>query len=284
MNALGIVSILERTINNSREKPMDSQKQAYYGFATETDYLCEAVNADLKPHPPPCQDFPCYFLKITLAVRACVLDMARSTTTVGEQAVTWAPVMENLEIFGSSARSVREMGVRLISGNRIELTPGRVVACRFGEPDPEFGYQRIISCRVVDPAQYHLMPVPRSSRRKPSGIDWDDASRQVWLTAKPDEKEGFGGHAIPFRLFTHIAEHGKRYCTYNALIDLIMEAKRADDPVDRATILKHAQTIRRKIGPLNLSTECLPGQGYRIVKTTDDEAIDLEKKRRLPGG
>jgi hypothetical protein len=93
----------------------------------------------------------------------------------------------------------------------------------------------------------------------------------------------FGGHAIPFKLFTYIAENGEEYCSYKVLSGLIMEIKRSDEPVDDKTILKHAQTIRQTIIPLGLSTECLPGQGYRVVKTTDDEAIDLAKKRQRPG-
>ena len=263
---------------------MHSQKQAYNQFEREIDYVCEVVDADLKPQPSFGHDSPSYSLKIVLVVRARVLDKARSTAPVGEQAVTWAAVNRDLEIVGDSARFVRDLGVRLMPRNKPDLTPGRVVACRFGERDPEFGYQPIVSCRVVDLAQYYPVHVSRPRRRRPPGIDWDETSRNVWLTAKPTERVSFKGYAIPFKLFTYIAEHGKDYCSYHALIDLIMDAKRSDDSVEIGTIQKHAQIIRQKISPLGLGTDCSPAQGYRIVKTTDDEALDAGKKRRRRGG
>ena len=282
---LDIMFILERTIADSTAgNHMHSQRQAYNKFDRETDYLCEVVDAYLKPQPSFGHDSPSYSLKIVLVVRARVLDKARSTTSVGEQAVTWAAVDRDLGVVGDLARFVRDLGVRLMPRNKPDLTPGRVVACRFGEPDPEFGYQPIVSCRVVDSAQYHLVRVARPRRRRPPCIDWDETLRDVWRTTKPTEKVSFGRNAIPFKLFTYIAEQGEQYCSYNALIDLIMEVKRSDDPVDVKTILKHAEFIRRKISPLGLGTDCLPSHGYRIVKTTDGGALDAGKKRRRRGG
>ena len=68
-----------------------------------------------------------------------------------------------------SAQFVEDVGIQLDRGKKPEIKGGRMVACRFGDQDQEFGYQAVLHCRVVDPADYRTVPTPKLNRLSRSG-------------------------------------------------------------------------------------------------------------------
>ena len=187
---------------------MIQHKQAYHRYDTESEYLCEVIAADLRPFPSFGPDAPCMALKIVLNVRSHVID-AGKTEPVGHEAMLWVTVDNDLHVAGLKRKQfVSDVGIHMNRGRKPEIDPSRVVACRFGDPDPEFGYQPVLLCQVIDPAAYSMVPTPKLNHSKPFGLNWDERTRVVWRMVRNRKKEAkFGGYVIAFDIAMYLCDN-----------------------------------------------------------------------------
>ena len=246
---------------------MMQHKRAYHQYDTGSEYLCEVIAADLRPFPSFGPDAPCMALKIVLIVRSRVID-AGNTEPVGHEAMLWVPVDKDLHVLGlKREKFVRDAGIHLDRGRKPEIDPSRVVACRFGDPDPEFGYQPVLLCQVIDPAAYSMVPTPKLNHSKPFGLDWDERTCVVWRMVRKRKKEAkFGGNVIPLCLLRYLCDNIGQYCSNRRLSDYVWDKIRRYDPPDANTIQKHIGFIRKQIKPLGLKVDCQRTIGYQLAE------------------
>jgi hypothetical protein len=231
------------------------------------EYLCEAVDAVLRHFPSVGPDAPCMALKVTMSVRSRVTDSDK-IEPIGRQAVIWVLVDRNLRIVGDeAARFVADVGIQLDREKKPEIEEGRMVACHFGDPDQEFGYQAVLHCRVVDPADYRTVPTPKLNRSKPFGLDWDEDTRAVRrMVGNQVEHANFGNNNIPFQIFLYLARHIDRHCSAKELSDHPWEWVRREDHPDINTIYKHIKFIKDKINDLGLKVVNVKKSGYKLAE------------------
>lgn len=268
---------------------MTQHKRAYYAYKAGDEYLCEVMAADLRPFPSFGSNAPSSVLKIVLLVRSRVIAPG-TIEPVGHQAVTWVLVDKDLCVIGDdAARFVREAGIRIRRGEKPEIDENRVVACEFGEPDLEFGFQPLIRGRPVNPASYGTAPVPKPAGRKPFGLQWNECTRFVWRKKGVLKKEaGFGGHSIPFKILLYIINHtysdnygNAMFCSTDELLHHIWDKASRDEPTCANTLQKHIGFIRGQIKPLGLSIECERSKGYKL--TESDSRQRRHPKRHRSG-
>lgn len=235
--------------------------RAYYTFKVNAEYLCQAVAADDGSYPSfgPIRRKE---LKVVFNVMSLIVGTA-GCVPVGQQAVNRYQLDEHLQVIDPEAsRFVGDAGILLRRGEKPRIEPGRVVACRFDEPDPQDGYQQILSGRVVDAATYGLVPHQIPGILYPFGIRRIVGKRILTRRiAHAEKKADFKGHSIAFKLCLHLLNTGT-VCSNKDLMDHAWGRGQGGED----SLRHHVRFARAKAELLDLTIKCHRGLGYEMVE------------------
>jgi hypothetical protein len=181
-----------------------------------------------------------------------------------------------LDAAQETVRFIRDAGIHLEAGEKPRVHSPRVIACKFGEPNPDNRYQQVIHSRVIDPDEYGVIPSPTPDRQGPLGLRYEEKTRSVWRgvggSTKPAE---FNGKSIAFRIFVYLYHHTD-HCSNKELMDHAWGPGLGD--ID--SLRHHIGLIKKLLAPLGVTVNCRRSVGYILAECNSGLSRVLKNRRR----